>query len=68
MHLDNDTKIKFSNAFYAMNTHSKECPQCEVFLRTGGDDLCEKGKGIVATYFGNTPWLPDQKIDKTRER
>ena len=42
------TKIKLCNAFSKLNHHSETCPDCRNYLIIGFDDLCNKGKEILA--------------------
>ena len=46
--LDNDSKIKFCNAWHAMNRHYTVCAQCREYLINGDNDLCAIGKHLVA--------------------
>ena len=46
--LDNDSKIKFCNAWHAMNRHYTVCAQCREYLIEGDGDLCAIGKHLVA--------------------
>lgn len=48
LQLDNDSKIKFCNAWHAMARHYTVCKQCQVYLIEGDDDLCAIGKHLVA--------------------
>lgn len=48
LQLDNDSKIKFGNAWNAMNRHYTVCQQCRVYLIDGDGDLCAVGKHLVA--------------------
>lgn len=48
LQLDNDSKIKFCNAWHAMARHYTVCKQCQVYLIEGDDDLCAVGKHLVA--------------------
>ena len=48
LQLDNDSKIKFGNAWNAMNRHYTVCQQCRVYLIDGDGDMCAVGKHLVA--------------------
>lgn len=48
MRLENDTKIKFCNAFVALGLHCQDCVECKTYIGTGDGDLCDKGKEIIA--------------------
>lgn len=43
----NEFKIRFANAYDAMNCHSSKCEECLIYLRSGDGDLCEKGKELI---------------------
>lgn len=58
MELDNDSKIRFGNAFCAILEHSRTCQDCRTYLDSGDGDLCAKGKDIIAfelAYADMTP-------------
>ncbi len=46
--LPNETKIKFGNAFNAMQQHLKDCEPCRDYMNYGDGDLCDKGKDMIA--------------------
>lgn len=46
--LPNDTKIRFCNAFHAMQKHLGNCDACCMYLYHGDGDLCEQGKAVIA--------------------
>lgn len=46
--LDNDSKIKFYNAFHAMQNHLGCCKTCCEYVYYGVGDLCANGKEIIA--------------------
>lgn len=50
--IPNAFKINFCNAYDAMTQHKAECAPCELYLRSGDGDLCDKGKEIVAIHLG----------------
>ena len=47
MNLPNDTKIKFGNAFRAMQNHLGCCMKCSEYIYDGDGDLCDNGKEII---------------------
>lgn len=66
--LDNDSKIKFCNAWHAMNRHYTVCAHCREYLIEGDGDLCAIGKHLVAKELCYaecrveiTPNDPDQR-------
>lgn len=46
--LPNDTKIHFCNAMHALLKHSDECTACLGYIEAGCEDLCPKGKDLIA--------------------
>ena len=63
LRLQNETKIKFCNAFHEMQNHLGNCDACCLYLYHGDGDLCELGKDIIArklAYMDTTPdWSPN---------
>lgn len=62
MNLPNDTKIRFCNAFHAINFHASGvyCHQCSIYLHSGEGDFCERGKEIIASLlcYADTNLIP----------
>lgn len=48
LQLDNETKIKFCNAWHALARHYTVCKECQIYLLDGDGDLCGVGKAIIA--------------------
>src|SRR5438094_826098 len=48
IHVSNESKIRFSNAFHAMQNHLGCCSECCVYMYDGEGDLCSHGKEIIA--------------------
>lgn len=44
----NDFKILFCNGYSAISAHARVCEECEVYLRHGDGDLCNRGKELIA--------------------
>lgn len=58
MKLDNDSKIAFCNTMEAMKAHQIGCKDCDLYLRWGDGDLCDKGKEVIAmnlAYINSNP-------------
>lgn len=71
LRLQNETKIKFCNAWHEMQQHLGNCDACCEYMYHGIGDLCDIGKDIIArklAYADTTPdWspnAPDQRPDK----
>jgi len=45
---DNETKIKFCNAWHALARHYTVCKECQIYLLDGDGDLCAIGKHLLA--------------------
>ena len=71
LRLQNETKIKFCNAFHEMQNHLGNCDACCLYLYHGDGDLCNLGKDIIArklAYMDTTPdWSPNEKLSDRRE-
>jgi len=63
MILPNETKIKFCNAFHALERHSSNCLLCLDYLEHGDGDLCEQGQRIIRDnlYAADTTTLEKPK-------
>lgn len=48
LQLDNETKIKFCNAWHALARHYTVCKECQIYLLDGDGDLCAIGKHLLA--------------------
>jgi hypothetical protein len=47
MNLTNETKIRFCNAYNAMEHHIQVCSKCLTYLNENEGDLCGVGKDII---------------------
>lgn len=43
----NDFKIRFCNAYHALQRHAETCSLCAGYLRNGDEDLCVQGKRAI---------------------
>ena len=68
--LHNETKIKFSNAFHAMQNHLGNCEACCEYMYHGDGDLCDKAKDIIARQLcfsdTNIEFLPNDGTQRRR--
>ena len=52
--LDNETKIRFCNAYDDIRIHANICSECAEYLVNGDGDLCWRGKDIIAMHLAYT--------------
>ena len=58
MKLDNETKIKFCNAYGDLNAHEEFCVECREYLSSGCGDLCDVGKQLICKSLAFTDTEP----------
>jgi len=59
--LDNESKIAFCNTMEAMKVHCIGCKDCDLYLRWGDGDLCDKGKEIITMSLAYMNANPEMK-------
>jgi len=63
MTLSNETKIRFCNAWNALEIHQQRCQRCMEYLRNGDDDLCDVGKDIIALEMAFADTSPEPSMN-----
>lgn len=47
MKLPNDTKMRFFNAYHAMERHAESCAECRAYMSNGEGDICDRAQRIL---------------------